>query len=241
MHAHPQDRNVIRIICIALLTFILLGFIKEVLTVQKSISKRTNASFLILEDLTLYICSFLVYSLYCNMLKTDLKKMWLHKYKLCAIICFDIVLSQCFVFIGNLKIPLIANNSSSDASSLGSAVKLTRIFTLVIFGPFLEEIIFRRFLYQLIKKDKRLSKAIRNLEWRNILLIISLIVINSTLFALLHYDGRFINFFPWPFLYFACGGMNLCLACELCDNIVSAVFMHISFNFFVLIKAIVAT
>ncbi|ELQ74023.1 putative CAAX amino terminal protease self-immunity protein, partial [Trachipleistophora hominis] len=210
-----------------------------VLLIQESIGKKINTIFMILEDFSLYSCSFLVYFLYNNMLKTDFKKTWLYKYRLCAIICFDIVLSQYFVFIGNLKIPLIANNGQSDSASVGDVAKLARIFTLVIFGPFLEEIIFRRFLYQLVKGDRRLTKAIRNSEWRNIFCLVILITINSTLFALLHYDEHYVHFFPWPFLYFACGGVNLCLACELCDNIVSAVFMHIFFNFFVLVKAIV--
>lgn len=237
MYAHPQDRNVIRIIGLSFILLILIDFSVIFLLKIGGLQVFDLNKLKILENTVLYLCCFFILYLYLNMLKVDAKKTLNQKFKLCMLIILDLITSQLFIFWGSLKIPLIAD-TKRDLPLMSDTARIFQLFSLVIFGPFLEEIIFRRFLYQLIKKDKQLYKSLKEKEWKNILIIAFIMIINSALFAVLHYDDSFVNFFSWPFLYFFVSGLNLCFCCEICNTITSSMTMHILYNFIVLVRAL---
>lgn len=237
MYAHPQDKNVVLIIAILFLMSFCIDSIYTALILRGMVDEKIS-SFLYFADISLMaLCAIITFTLYNDLLKKDLPKTWKTRYRLILITFVDILISQFLLMQDNKSISFSIDDSSNI--SLNSNVTITlRLFRLIIIMPFMEEIIFRRFLYQLVKEEKRLLKAIKNTRYNDIMYLVLIIIINSVLFSILHYDNRCGNFFYWKFLYFAFGGMNLCFCCEVCDSITSSIFMHIFYNFFVLCKMV---
>lgn len=101
-----------------------------------------------------------------------------------------------------------------------------------LFAPFIEEVVFRRVFFQLIKKDNSLREVQKSSKYASFMWRVPLIILNSAIFSLFHLEqGR--NFFSKRFIYFLAIGFILCLCCEMCDTISSSIILHMVYNSFI--------
>lgn len=120
------------------------------------------------------------------------------------------------VSIGFISIIIIwklrGSPSDSLAYSTNSEINLFQIFSVILIGPVIEEVIFRHFLFNALKQKYKIFTSV---------------LISALCFAVLHFDnifGAFIGGILLSFLYLRSGDLVYPIAAHILHNTVFVIF-----------------
>lgn len=233
MFDHRNDKIVLRIFAFYFIISLIIDFLEVFPVIKSQKNYFETVVIRIFHKIYFFISCGIVACLYKDLLKYEIKKSNKKRKITCFFVIFDILTVTIMKQLFSLSKEIRLVQKENYFFILIDMILL--FFDVVFFTPFFEEIIFRRFLYQLIKKNKHLQKSIETRNYCQIYQLFCMILLNSIVFGILHYSEMFTSFFPWPFLYFTIGDMSLCLCCELTGTIISPMIVHMLYNLFIII------
>lgn len=231
MYAH--DKKVLLIIYSYLTIVLIIGLTKLYFLKFHNIIYTETIIFRICFKLYFYLSCIVIGYLYKDFLIADFNKSEKKK----KFIWFSIFFSLATMFI--LKQLFVYNKKETinrnENIFLVLVESILTLYDVIIFSPFFEEIVFRRFGYQMVKGGMNLIKSIKSRNYTQLLIHLLIICVNSLSFGLSHYSKMYTSFFTWPLIYYTIGGLSLCLCCEFTDTIAGPIRSHMFFNTVVII------
>lgn len=175
-----------------------------------------------------------------NQLKLELKYIQRNRNRFIGILIIVMIIPEISLAL-DLKETVENKNTLTryTFSFFNFMITIMYIVNITTIMPFVEEMFFRKLLYLEIKPKETLEEAVKKSKWCMVLYYIVIISINSIIFALAHYIGRESDFFPWSFIYYIICGALFSLCCELCNSVLSSIFMHMFFNTWIMIQRFV--
>lgn len=235
-YMHKNDKKVITLIVIWFFILIVPDKIRYIIFLNKSkygMQKQLLKFFFdaaYVGTLISFIICFLIMFLYSDLLKKQFKKNLNDKSTL--LIFFFISLISGIVysyisvkFIENKNLDVLQNNKIRSYFS----TFLVLFLTIFLF-PFLEEIFFRRVLFQKLIKRNSLKSSVRDKNIFQIFKILSIMVVNSIFFSLCHFDLVYYKLFPISFVYYMLMGLIFNFCCDASRTMTGSMLIHMNFN-----------